>query len=48
MQKVKDIAKLVYKSPKVRLAAKGLGLAIVAVIGDYFGFGDTLTKLLAN
>jgi hypothetical protein len=46
MEKVKVILKAVYASPKVRLAGKGLLLAIAAVIGDHFGAGDLIVKLI--
>jgi hypothetical protein len=46
MEKAKEIIKAVYKNPKVRLAAKGLLLAIAAVVGDALGAGELVTKLI--
>lgn len=46
MEKAKEIIKLIYKSPKVRLAVKGLLLAIAAVVGDALGAGDLVAKLI--
>jgi hypothetical protein len=46
MDKVKTIALAVFKSPKVRLAAKALAIAVAGVIAAEFGFNIDLGNLI--
>ena len=46
MDKIKEIAVAVYKSPKVRLAAKTLGVAILVVIAELLGLGEGIIQVI--
>lgn len=48
MSKLKELGKVIYNSGKVRLALKALGLAILAVVADFFGVGQPIIDLIAS
>jgi len=48
MDKVKEIAKAVFVSPKVRLAAKALLIAIAGVIAGALGLGDGIVTAISG
>lgn len=52
MDKIKDtvvnVAKAVYNSKKVRLAAKALGVTILVVIAELLGLGENIIQMIGN
>ena len=48
MDKIKEIAKAVYNSSKVRLAAKTLGVAILVVIAEMLGLGEGIITIISG
>lgn len=48
MKKVIELGKAIIASPKVKLAAKALVVAVVAVAADFFGLGQPIIDFISN